>query len=106
MISEEEIDVRTPVRVSLIKNDLMAGCERVPVVFVSAFIFICIITLHTLMSVLLGVVLIIVAFPVLRYLAKRDPQFTAVMLRHTRYQSEYSTQSSLARVAPYPPQRP
>lgn len=105
MPAEDELDVRTPVRVSLIKDDLVAGCERVPVIAVLGVAFLFIVSLHTLFTTIIGVVLIVVAFPVLRYLAKRDPLFTRIMLRHFRYRAEYDAQTSLGRKPPLFPQR-
>ncbi len=98
----EEIDVRTPVRVSLIKDDLVAGCERIPAVVVVAFEVILVVTIHQIYTIALGLILTLVAFPLLRFLAKRDPQYTKVMLRQARYRREYPAQASIARHAKRP----
>jgi type IV secretory pathway TrbD component len=102
MIQSEEVDIRTPVRVSLIKDDLVAGCERIPAVAVVAFETILIVTIHQLYTIAIGVILSLVAFPVLRFLAKRDPQFTNVMIRQAMYQPEYPAQASIGRIAKRP----
>jgi type IV secretory pathway TrbD component len=90
--------------VSLIKDDLVLGCERLPVVAVIAVSIMCIMTLHTVLTIAFAIVLLFIAFPVLRYLAKRDPMFMRVMIRHFTYKSEYQAQASVGRRAPAPRQ--
>jgi type IV secretory pathway TrbD component len=100
MASEEEQDVLTPVRVSLLKDDLVAGCERMPAVATGAFAMLCIVIIHTYITFVIGLLAVIAAFPILRYVAKRDPQFFLVMTRYFKYQGEYEAQTSVTRIPP------
>ena len=96
----EDRPVWHPIHRSLIRPDLVAGCERTPLVFLIAAAFIFIVILQKPIIIAFGIMMVVGGFPLLRMLAKRDPMMYRVWTRHFGYQSHYPAHPSLARPAP------
>lgn len=99
MVDEEE-PVWHPVHRSLTRPDLVAGCERMPLVFLFSLAFVFIIILQKPIVIGIGIAIMIFGIPGLRIMAKRDPMMYRIWMRHYSYKSAYSPHPGLSRPAP------
>jgi len=97
MHSAEDRPVWHPIHRSLVRPDLVAGCERTPLVLLIAVF---VVILQKPIIIIFGIMMVVVGFPILRALAKRDPMMYRVWTRHFGYQGYYPAHPSLARPAP------
>jgi type IV secretory pathway TrbD component len=98
MADDDDDDViYTPIHRSLMRQDLVFGCERTPVIFIVAASFVLIVILQKVATILLGVALPLFGIPILRYLAARDPNMTRVFLRHFSYPDSMNAHPTLGR---------
>lgn len=96
-VDYEDEQVYTSTHRSLIRPDLILGCERGPIVILLALSFILVVLLQKLLTVGLAASLIMIGIPILRYLAHRDNNWYRVMTRHHTYPSQFSAWPSLGR---------
>jgi type IV secretion system protein TrbD len=96
-----------PIHLSLIRPVLLLGAER-ELVLVSAIIAaVLVLSLERFVFAVAGVVFWGLSLAVLQRIAKADPRFTRVYLRHVRYRSYYPAQSrTTARVPSVQAQMP
>jgi type IV secretory pathway TrbD component len=78
----DERPITTKVRVSLLKNDLVLGCERLPFVITFVMAFACIVIFQKPLTMIFGFLIIFAGIPLLQQMAKRDPLMLSVLIRH------------------------
>lgn len=91
-MTNDEIMPTRAVHRSLLRPDRehLMGAERGLLVMLGAVAFILIWLTPSVPTVAVGVLLLVVGVPVLRAMAKRDPQFSRVVARRLNAQREYA----------------
>jgi type IV secretion system protein VirB3 len=82
-----------PIRRSLHRDNLIAGCERELVIITGMITFALIVVGQSLATALYGVVLWSVSLFFLRKMGNKDTQLSKTYFRHSRYQSFYSAKA-------------
>lgn len=87
----------TPVHRSLLRPELVMGCEREPVLLCNLAVAITAIVgavSTAWISLVIALVFYFVAVSLLRRMAKKDPEMTRVWRRYINYRHYYSSRSS------------
>ena len=92
-----------PVQKSLLRPDMLWGCERKLVLLLTLLVAILTIGALTLVSALIGTAIWLLGYAGLRKLASVDPQLSQVYLRYIRYRSFYPARADID--APLPRSR-
>ncbi len=83
-------ELRTiPIYRAFSRPQLVMGCEREPILSAGLLSAVLIVSGSTLLTIILGVVLWLVCFSLLRKVAKSDPYMSKIYLKHIRYRPYY-----------------
>ena len=85
---------------SLTRPLLMMGCEREPLIISAVLAATLVFMLGNLFFAIVGVLFWVIAVGVLQRMAKSDHQLSSIYLRHTKYRTFYSAQSSVHAIVP------
>ena len=85
---------------SLVRPDLVAGCERGPLVLSVALAFAFVIIFQKPFFIIVGILIIVLGFPFLRWMAKQDPFMYRILIRHYIYKDYYPAHPGLNRPSP------
>ena len=79
---------------SIIRPDLLAGCERIPLLTVGLMTLTLTVVAFNSLSFVAGFCLWFLAFYILKKMAKHDPILSKIYWRHIRYASFYPAKST------------
>jgi type IV secretory pathway TrbD component len=85
---------RIPIHSVLSRHTLLAGCERELILMTGATSLILIIIAHSLVSAIMGILVWIFCYSILRKMAKFDPVLSKIYMRHIRYKKYYPAHST------------
>ena len=99
-MQEEDQVTWSPIHKSLIRPDLIFGCERTPLVLIICVAFIFIVILQKPLLAGYGLLVAVIGIPILRKAAKRDPLSYRILIKHFGYKSHYNAHPGLSRPPP------
>ncbi len=78
-----------PIYRAFSRPQLVFGCEREPILSVALLAFTLVVSGSTIVTAILGIVLWLICFALLRKVAKSDPYMSKIYLKHIKYRAYY-----------------
>lgn len=74
---------------ALSRPELVAGCEREPILFTGLMTFTLIVAGSTVLTLFIGILIWLICFQLLRKMGKADPYMSKIYIRHIKYRAYY-----------------
>lgn len=78
-----------PIYRAFSRPQLLFGCEREPILVAGLLAFVLIASGSTMLTALMGIVLWLISFSLLRRVAKADPYMSKIYFKHIKYKEYY-----------------
>lgn len=83
-----------PIYRALSRPELIAGCEREPILTAGLMAATLIFVSATILSAMIGVLLWLVCFALFRKMVKADPHMSKLYVRHIKYKNYYPAKAT------------